>query len=55
MSSGILKDRLENEEVNRLGGSANLGAWIWIRQEHPAPLLSRSGASTVLVRTRLRQ
>ena len=25
MSSGILKDRLENEEVNRLGGSANLG------------------------------
>ena len=25
ISSGILEDRPENEEVNRLGGSANLG------------------------------
>jgi len=37
MSSGILKDRLENEEVNRLGGSANLGCVDLNPTTAPAP------------------
>ena len=37
MSSGILEDRPENEEVNRLGGSANLGCVDLNPTTAPAP------------------
>ena len=44
MSSGILKGRPENEEVNRLGGSANLGCVGLNPTTAPAPANCRAPA-----------